>query len=765
MRETLRVFRTQPGFSAAVMLALGLSMGANSALFTVVNALLLRPLPFPRTEELVEISLPERRVQIEDLERVRSIKLAGACAAWNFAVAGTDGVRMVYGYRVTPDLIPLLEVRPAIGRALTRADFGMNVVMIGHEYWKSLGARPDITGQTLTLDGQVYSIAGVLPADFFLSVRDTRLIVPNLRNAERTIARLRPGVTPAQAQAEVASVVPGGRVQVTPLDRAFRSGDSRPMVLLLATAGFVLLITCANLANLQLVRGLARRREFAIRTAIGASHGRLVRQLTGECAVLAAGGAALGLLFTRALHDVILAILPVNIERRLAGADALALDARVLAFTAGVALVTMLLFGMLPALNSLRFDVMTAMRGAVRGSSRERQRFGQALVTAEIALALMLLAGASLTFKNLAQLQTQYLGFRPEGVLRAMTDFSATRYPRAQQRAALFDEVHRRLGGIPGVASVGIVAPQAFPFGGPGVRGSRFEIFGKPEVESRAEIYAANLAYLDSIQLPLLRGRWFTDADTLSSPPVAVLSESVAHRYWGDEECVGHKVRLNSDRADSVWTTIVGVVGDVKNPIADHWQPTTYRPFAQTPYSGATLMIRAAAGDPRSLVPSVRRELHAIDPTAPEFRIVAALDAAVRDYPSQQRFTTVLLAVFAAVGLALAAAGVYAVMRYWVASRTSEIGIRLALGAERSNVLRLVLGRAATAAAFGIAAGLGGAIALRKVMAAQLVGISAADPLVLGLVAAFILAVAVVAAWVPARRASRIDPGEALRAE
>ncbi len=768
MRESLRVFQTQPGFAAAVVLVLALCIGANSALFTVVNALLLRPLPFPNSEQLVEISIPERRAQLEDFELARSIESAGALVAWNYAVTGADGVRMAYTIRVTADVIPLLQIRPAVGRTLTRADFGSNVVMIGYEYWKSLGARPDITGQTLTLDGELYTIAGVLPADFFLGVRDAKLVVPDLRAGGRTIARLRPGVTPAQAQAEIASLVPGGRAQVTPLARAFQGNDSRPVVFLQATAGFVLLITCANLANLQLVRGLARRRELAIRTAIGASHARLVLQLVRESATLAAAGAALGLLLTRALHDVILTILPANIARRLSGADALALDARALAFTGGVALVTILLFGLLPALSALRFKVMAGLRDAARGSSPKRRRFGQTLVTVEIALAVMLLAGAGLTFKSLTQLQSQYLGFRPEGVLRAMTDFSATRYRLPEQKAALFNEVERRIGSIPGVAVVGIIAPQAFPFGGPGVRGSRFEIFGKPEVEARAEVYAANPAYLDSIRLPLLRGRWFTDADSASSQPVAVLSEIVAGRYWGDQgdaECIGRRVRLSSDRADSVWATVVGVVGDVKNPVADHWQPTAYRPFAQTPSSGAVLMVRASVADPLSLAPSVRRELHGIDPTAPEFRIVAALDAAVRDYISPERFTTTLLGIFAAIGLALAAAGVYGVMRYWVASRTGEIGIRVALGAQPSNVLWLVLGRAATAAAAGVAGGLVGAIALRKVMATQLIGVSATDPVVLSGVAVVIFAVAVLAAWAPARRASRIDPAEALRAE
>ena len=315
---------------------------------------------------------------------------------------------------------------------------------------------------------------------------------------------------------------------------------------------------------------------------------------------------------------------------------------------------------------------------------------------------------------------------------------------------------------------MGIVAPQVFPFGGPRVTGDRFEIFGRPEVEAFAEVYAANPAYLDAIRLPLLRGRWFTIDDSASSPQVAVLSESVARRYWSEDRdlgaCLGNRVRLNSERAGSVWTMIVGVVGDVKNPVAEQWQPTAYRPFAQTPYNGATLMVRVAVADPMSLSPSVRKELHSIDATAPEVRIVAALDNAVHDYISFQRFTTTLLTVFGAVGLALAVAGVYAVTRYWVASRTGEIGIRMALGAQPKSVIGLVLGHAAAAAGCGIAAGLAGTIMLRKVIAAQLIGVSAMDPVVLVAVAMGLFAVALVAAWAPARRAARIQPAEALRA-
>ena len=572
-------------------------MGFNSALFTVIDALLLRPLPFPQSDRLVEIAVDQRVDLMEVLPRARSVESAGAFLGWGFPVAGPDGVRMAFGFRVTAGLMPLLNMQPAAGRSLTRADFGTHTAMIGHDYWRSLGAPPDLAGRSVTIDGQPYFIVGVLPEDFYLGVRDTKVIVPNLNTEGRTLARLHPGVNAAEARREIAALVGGGRVQVVPVDSALRSNDGRPLALLLATAGLVLLIVCANLANLQLVRGLARRRELAIRTALGATRARLVGSLATESALLGAAGAGLGLLFTRALHDVTFAALPVNISRRLAGTDALPFDGRVALFTGGIAAATVVLFGILPAFSALRFDLTAALRYTARGASGQRQRFGRVLVAVETALALMLLAGACLAWKSLAQLQDQYLGFRQQGVLRAMTDFSPRRYPRPEQRAALFAEVERRLGGLAGVAGVGIVAPQAFPFGGPSVRGSLFEISGRSEAEARAEVYTANPAYLAAIGLPLVRGRWFTAGDTLGSQPVAVLSETVARRYWGDVECLGSAVRLDAGRPDSVWTVVVGVVGDVKNPIADHWQPTAYRPFAQSPQAEPPCWcVRRAAG-------------------------------------------------------------------------------------------------------------------------------------------------------------------------
>lgn len=766
MRDCFRAIRTQPATSASIVTVLALCLGANSALFTVVNALLLRPLPFPGSEQLVEVSLLDGEpVSPQAVAEAGSVRLAGSFLSTSLAVAGPDGVRNVFGFRVTGGLTPLLGFRPALGRALTGADYGRKVVMIGYEYWQELGAPPDIEGQALTIDGEVYFIAGVLPAGFFLSVRDAKLIVPDLASGGRTLARLHPGVTAAAARAGIESVLKGKRVRVTPLAQAFQPSDSRPVLLLLATAALVLLITCANLANLQLVRGLARRREFAVRTAMGASHGKLVAQLACESGLLGAAGAALGLLLTRVLHDAILGLLPANVARRMAGADPLAADVRVILFSLAAALLTVIIFGVLPGLSSLRFDITAALRDAGRTTHGARRKSGSLLVAVEIMLAVMLLAGAALSFKSLARLESRYLGFRGGGVLRVMTGFLVSRYPNAAHQVAVYREVERRIGAIAGAAEVGIVAPQVFPFGGPGVRGAPFEIFGRPGLEARAEVYAANPAYPRAIRLPLLRGRWFTDADTAAAQPVAVLSESVAARYWPREDCVGGRVRFSGGAPPHEWVTIVGVVGDVRNPMGAHWQPTAYRPFAQTPHTGATLMIRSGRGAPQALAGAVRREMRAIDPSAPAIRLVDPLDAAVRDYSAAQRFTTRMLGVFAAIGLALAAAGVYGVMRYWVASRTGEIGVRVALGAQRSEVLRLVLGRALAAAAVGSAAGLLGALALRKVIASMLVDVSATDPVILAAVAGAVITVALISAWPPARRATRIDPATALRAE
>jgi predicted permease len=540
--------------------------------------------------------------------------------------------------------------------------------------------------------------------------------------------------------------------------------DTASTVLLLQTAlMFILLITCANVGNLLLVRANSRRKEFAIRAAIGAGRWRALRQLMTEGALLAILGGAAGLMVSYLCIELLRTQLPGNISRRLRGAEALSIDHQVLAFTAGISLLIVFIFALAPALISMPANLMTCLRESAKGSSPPRQRLGQILIVVEIGLALMLLVGTGLTLKSLMGLRKVNLGFSADHVFRTALDLVPSRYPTARQKARVFTEIVQRLEKLPGVENVGVIAPQVFPFGGARVRGSLFQIFGHTDVEARAEVYTANPSYFHAVRIPLLKGRGFTDADNAESTPVAIIGEIVANRYWKLDDPICRRIRLNADRTDSPWVTVVGVVGDVRNPLALEAQPTAYRPFAQNPTSGAVLMMRTS-NDPMLLTNPVRAELRLIDPTMPEFR-VANLEVEVANYISPQRFTTSVLGCFAGVGLLLASAGVYGVMRYWVSARIPEIGLRMALGANTRDVFRLVMGKAAAPSLVGIVFGIAGAVAVQKVIASELYGVSPLDPAVFAGVTAVMGFVALLAAFLPARSAARIDPLIALREE
>ena len=764
--RSFRILRTQPGFTAIIVLALGLGIGANCALFTVVNSLLLRPLPYQNAHELVEITSPPRVFPLNELKAAASWSGVAAFMSRGFTVTGQDSIKNVYGFRVSANLFHVLGVRAAVGRIFQSGETDQPVALLGYDYWRRTGGDPQIIGQALDIGGESRTIIGVLPADFTLQVRDGNIFIPYRLEEGRIVARLNAGILPAQAEAEVTAILdainppsrrPGNaRPQVTPLREAFRSSDGATVWLLQAAVALVLLITCANVGNLLLVRSSARRREFAIRTAIGAGRRQLFSQLMMENLLLAFMGGAVGLLFANWSLSFVGAQLPANIARRLQGAEALSMDLRVLAFAAGLSLLTLLLFGLAPAVDSLRFDLVNSLRDASKGGTPRRQRFGQTLVIAEVALALMLLISAGLMLKSLLGLQRQNLGFSPENVLQA---FIYAPTPGGTSLAYIAE----RIQALPGVETMGVVGPQLYPFGGPRVLGSVFEIRGSSETDPRAETYYASPDYFRSVQIPLLKGRVFTAADTKDAAPVAIVSSIVAHRYWGDRDPIGQMIRLSPADPDAPWLTIVGVVGDVRNPVGLDVQPTAYRPIAQTDAGSVTLMIRTSL-DSSLLAEAVRLELRRALPNAPEVRL-NNLEIAVRNYISPQRFTTTVIGIFAILGLVLASVGVYGVMRYWVTVRIPEIGIRIALGAKRSDVVLLVLKRAATASAAGVAAGIIGAIALRKVIASQLYGVSPTDPEVVIAVSAFLGAIAITAALVPAISATRIDPISALRHE
>ena len=770
LRHGARVLRSRPGFTALVVLALGLGIGANCALFAVVNSLLLRPLPYRNTSELVEIVLPPQRPPLEAFQAAQSFSGVAMFVPRGHNLQGPQGGTNTYGFFVSPNLFSVLGVDAAVGRIFS-SDETQSVVMLGYDFWRRTSGDPRIVGQTLTISGQPHTIVGVLPAGFSLSVRDGNLFVPGSGADGRIVGRLKPGVSLAQAQAEVEGIMRGFPIQATPgtstrrvvpIDQAFWSSDYNSVLLLQTTVAMVLLITCANVGNLLLVRAAARRKELAIRTAIGAGRARLFWQLMTENAMLASMGAALGLLLASWSLRWLQTQLPANLGRRLRGAEGLSIDATVLGFTVGLSVLTTLLVGLAPTITALRTDVISVLREATAATPR-RNRFGQGLLAGEVALALMLLIGAGLTLKSLIGLQNAYLGFSPDRILRVAFELQRPTYTTTEQRFAAYTEIIKRIERLPGIEQVGAIAPQFFPFGGPAVRGALFSIQGRPVENARAEVYVANPDYFRAVRIPLLKGRLFTPQDTAGSAPVALISEIVAARYWGQSDPLGSVIRLQSEDPNSPWVTVVGVVGDVRNPVGRGAQPTAYRPYAQSQSAGPVLMIRTA-GDPMSAVEAVRREIRAVDPQGSEVR-VADLQGAVQSYTSPQQFTTSIIGFFAAVGLLLAAVGVYGVTRNWVGARTFEMGVRMALGAQRADVLHLVLGAAARTAALGIVLGVAGALALQRVIASQLFGVSATDPSVFILVAAFMGAVVFIAALLPARWATRVNPLLALRHE
>ena len=770
VRHAARVLRAQPGFALTVVLVLALGIGANCALFAVVNSLLLRPLPYRNTDELVEISLPQRRPPLEAFQTAQSFSGVASVVPWGHTVQGPHGATNVYGFFVSPNLFSVLGVEAALGRVFSPNEKDA-VVILGYDYWRRTSGDPNVLGQVLTISGQPHTIVGVLAADFSFSVRDANLFVPGNRLDTRIVARLKPGVSVTQAQAEVQAIArtfegafPGvtERSRVIPIDEAFRNTDATAVLLLQATVGMVLLITCTNVGNLLLVRAAARRRELAIRTAIGAGRTRLFWQLMTESALLAVMGGALGLLIAGWSLGWLETQLPANLGRRLRGAEGLSIDATVLLFTLGLSILATVLFGLAPALTSLRSDVIAALREATNATPRHH-RFGQALLAGEVALALMLLIGAGLTLKSLIGLQNANLGFSPDHVLRVRFELQRPHFTAPEHRFVAYTEIIDRVKRLPGVESVGAIAPQLFPFGGPAVRGARFRLQGRDEESLRAEVYVANPDYFRAVRIPLLKGRLFTDRDTLASLPVALISEIVATRYWGDRDPLGSLIQLQSDDPDSPWVTVIGVVGNVRNPVGAGPQPTAYRPFAQSPAMEPVLMIRTL-GDPMGIAEAVGSEVRTIDPKGPDVR-VADLERAVKSYLSPQQFTTTIIGFFAGIGLLLAAVGVYGVTRNWVGVRTFEIGVRMALGAQPSDVLRLVLGTASRTAMLGIALGIGGALALQRVIASQLFGVSPTDPAVFVLVAVFMAVIVLVAALLPARWATRVNPLQALRRE
>jgi len=812
-----RMLLKKTGFTLIAVITLALGIGANTAIFSVVNAVLLRPLPYEQPDRLVALydALPKLgypRVGLSEAEFVRlrqENRSFAELAGWYWVPATLRGVsepERVAAPLCTANFFRTLGVKVALGR-----DFNVeeelvgknNVVVLSHDFWRRKFAGDQaVIGQTLDLDGDSVTVIGVLPESFKSPTElraDTRadmwrgfdLRMSNPRRGGQfmsVIGRLRPGATPAQAQAEHhantrrdASENPNWYPPdilgyVLPLDRAV-AGDVRlALLVLLGAVAVVLLIACVNVANLLLVRGEDRQKEIAVRAALGASRGRIVRQLLMESLLLAALGGGIGLLLAIWGVDALLAISPEDIPR-LAETS---LDLRVAGFALLISLLTAILFGLTPALRAVKFDLHTTLKeGGRSGAANSRSRLRRSLVVVETALAVVLLVAAGLLIRSVRELQRVDMGFKLDHLLTMRLTPPGSAYPDNQRVASLYARLLARIIALPGVVSAAVTDP--LPPNGAG-NATVVEFEGRPFYMDRmahvsVDFRTVSVGYFQTMDMRLMRGRLFTGADQEGAPPVAVINETFARKGWPGEDPVGKRFRyLNAtpDRATTPYLTIVGVVADAKNrALAEAAWQETFIPLAQqaAAYGGVrrelqqdfNLVVRTTA-DPSSLAIAAQREARE---TEREFIVsqVRTMDEMLAAAVTQPRFNMILFGGFALLALGLGAVGIYGVISYTVAQRTREIGIRMALGAQSRDVLNLVVGEGMRLAALGVGIGLLASFALTRLMKTLLFGVSATDPLTFGSIALLLSGVALLACYLPARRASKVDPMIALHCE
>ena len=811
LRYGARMLLKQPGFTLIAVITLGLGIGANTAIFSVVNAVLLKPLPYAQPEQLVmvyghfvafrtnqmRLSMPE---YADFREQTRSFAASGAFDSGSANLAPHEGgvPERVERGSLTPEMFAVLQVAPLLGRVFTpeEAQAGRDdVVLLSHGLWqRRYAGKADAVGQKLTVSGRSQTIIGVMPPDFAFPPKaeiwqplwfPKEQYDPQRRGARglEVLARLKPGVSLIEAQAELdrlGAQLTAQYPQNYGADRRYRMivaplleefvGELKPALLLLAGAvGFVLLITCANVANLLLARAATRRQEMAVRLALGAGRGRLARQLLTESVLLALAGGVAGWLLATWGVQLLLRFVPDNLPRM----GAVSLDGRVLAFTALASLFTGIIFGLAPALQAAHPSVNEALRESGRtGAGARGQRLRNAFVVAEIALALVLLAGAGLTLKSFWRLQAVDSGFNSDGVLTLRMLLPFTTHPQTSQRAAFFRQVLERLRALPGVVAAGAVSriPMA-PGNNTGTMTGENSAVGSaanpdaPQVET--EMRWASPEYFQTMGIALLSGRDFNDADVEGTLPVAVVDESFARRFYPNEDPIGKRIKRGGPQSTRPWKTIVGVVRSVRNQRLDVTSlPQAYFPVLQEADEmyNLSFAVRSGGGDPLALAQSVRAAVLTVDRNQPVFDI-KPLRQIVADSVALRRLALLLLSVFAVVALLLAAAGIYGVMAYAVTQRTHEIGVRMALGAQARDVLRLVVRQGLKLALCGVALGLVAALALTRLIKMLLFGVSATDPLTFGLIALLLTAVALLACLIPALRATKVDPLVALRSE
>jgi putative ABC transport system permease protein len=798
LRYGVRVLLKRPAFTAIIVLALAIGIGANTAIFSVINAILLRPLPYKNPDRISMIWLDNKKLGVDQdwhsypnymdyKEQNQSFEDMAAFNDRSFNLTGAGEPVRVTGVWATASMFPVMGVEPALGRAFAveEEEPGKDlVVVISNGLWQRLfGADRDVVGRPINLNGVDRTIIGVMPPGFSFPEKETEIWVPLALSPQRkqargafslkAVGRLKPGVTIEQARADMGAIatrlqeqypnMAGYGVNLVPLHEQV-TGKVRPALLVLLVAvAFVLLIACANVANLLLARAAVREREMAIRAALGARRSRIVRQLLTESVVLAILGGVAGLLIATWGLDVLIALSPPDTPRL----EQVGVDVRVMAFTLGVSLLTGLVFGLVPALESSKPDMNESLKEGGRGSTggRRGSRVRNLLVVSEIALSLVLLICAGLMIRSFVRLQAFDLGFNPNNLITMHVQLPGSKYRNEQQAVDFFQRLFKRLESAPGVQAAGGIS-SIFLSDTP--NSTTFTIEGRPpqpdaeRVEVPVDGVTSN--YFRVMGIPLLKGREFDDRDVIGSTPVAIINETFARRFFADEDPVGKRFVYGNPDPRNPWITIVGVVADTRRTgFEKAVRPETFLPQYQNPDTALTIVARTAS-DPAGFANTLRGEVWAVDKDQAVYDI-KTMDQTLSEMTSRRRFTMTLLGVLAGAALILAAMGIYGVISYSVTQRTHEIGIRLAMGAQTSDVLRLIVGQAARLAFEGVSVGLVASFSLTRFMSSLLYGVSATDPLTFAAISLVLTGVALGASYVPARRAMRVDPIVALRYE
>ncbi|HEX8140373.1 MAG TPA: ABC transporter permease [Pyrinomonadaceae bacterium] len=807
LRYGVRVLLKRPAFSLVAVLMLALGIGANAAVFSVVNAVVLRPFPYDEADRLVMIweTQPSQGLPFmfasppnyaDWREQNHSFEELAAFTPRDFFLArGEEPVR-VSGAQISASLLPLLRISPMLGRAFTPEEDrpgGPLAVLLSQKLWQSrFGADPSVVGQSVTIDNQSYRVVGVMPQGFKFPppialegntpTQQAELWTPfatDMKAGQRgghfmtVIARLKPGVTIESASADLSTISSrleqaypetnaGWAITLTPFEQQVL-GRVRPVLLtLLIAVGFVLLIACVNIANLLLAQGAGRQKEMAVRAALGAGRGRLVRQMLTESLMLACLGGAAGLILATWGVDLLLSLAPGDIPRL----EEVGIDLRVLGFACAVTFLTGLLFGLLPALGASSPNLLRWLKesGQATGQAPSNRLLQNSMVVIEVALSLVLLISAGLLARSFLRLQAVDPGFQPARTVTMRVTLPRVKYTERAQRAAAFAEMEKRLSATPGIEAAGFALEA--PLAGD-QQGTEILIEGEPKPAEGEEHHAGftfvTPGFFRAMGIPLLRGRAFTERDTADSPPVVVVNEALARRYFPGTDPVGKRLIVGFN--NEVAREVVGVVGAVRqDALSEEARPAVYTPVQQVPWSRTmTLMVRSSL-QPSAALAAAREQLRAVERDAPIYD-VKTMNEIVAESVARPKFSALLVSIFACVALILASIGLYGVVSYSVAQRTREIGIRMALGAQRGDVLKMVLGGGLKLILTGLLIGVAASFALTRLMRSLLFDVTTTDPLTYLGVSALLAIAALLACYLPARRATKVDPMEALRYE